>query len=95
MLATLTPARASMLHKSREVCCNRRVLKTKAIELLGGSPRDAAEAVGVSQSAVSQWPDRLPPRISDRVLAALARKHLPPGLIGQEPVQQMEPTHAG
>lgn len=94
MLATLTPARASMLHKMREVCCNGRVLKTKAIELLGGSPREAAEAVGVSQSAVSQWPDMLPPRISDRVLAALARKHLPPELIGQEPAHVAEPSHA-
>lgn len=59
------------------------MLKTKAIELLGGSAASAAEAVGVSPSAISQWPDELPDRISDRVLAALARKHLPPELIGQ------------
>jgi hypothetical protein len=58
------------------------MFKTKAIELLGGSIATAAEAVGVSYQAVSQWPHELPERISDRVLAALARKHLPPGLIG-------------
>lgn len=58
------------------------MLKSKAIELLGGTPKAAADAVGVSPSAVSQWPDELPIRIADRVLAALARKHLPPELIG-------------
>lgn len=56
--------------------------KTKAIELLGGSPAKAAAAIGVTVSAVSQWPDVLPRRISDRVLAAIARKHLPAKLLG-------------
>lgn len=60
--------------------------KSRAIELLGGTPTAVAEAIGVSHSAVSQWPEELPPRIADRVLAALARKHLPPDLIGAEPV---------
>lgn len=59
------------------------MLKTKAIELLGGSPAAVARAVGVSTQAVSQWPDTLPERIADRVLAALARKHLPPEVIGE------------
>ena len=58
--------------------------KTKAIELLGGSIATAAEAVGVSYQAVNQWPDELPERIADRVLAAQARKHLPPELIGTD-----------
>lgn len=58
------------------------MLKSKAILILGGSQKAAAAAVGVSISAVSQWPDVLPDRIADRVLAALARKHLPPELIG-------------
>jgi hypothetical protein len=40
----------------------------------------------VSYQAVGKWPDELPPRISDRVLAALARKHLPASLIGEEAV---------
>lgn len=47
--------------------------KTEAINLLGGSPAAAAAAVGVSVQAVSQWPEELPPRIADRVQAALWR----------------------
>jgi hypothetical protein len=39
-----------------------------------GSVRATADAVGVSSQAVSQWPDPLPPRIEDRVVAALARR---------------------
>lgn len=58
--------------------------KSTAIELLGGSVGDVAREVGVSPQAVSQWPEDLPKRIADRVLAAQARKHLPPELIGQE-----------
>lgn len=56
--------------------------KSKAIELLGGSIASAAQAIGVSYQAVDKWPDVLPGRIADRVLAAQARKHLPPELIG-------------
>lgn len=58
------------------------MLKTKAIELLGGTPALAAQAVGITTQAIFQWPDELPDRIADRVLAALARKHLAPELIG-------------
>jgi len=58
------------------------MLKTKALELLGGTASAAAAAVGVTPSAVAQWPDVLPKRIADRVLAVQARKHLPPELIG-------------
>ena len=50
--------------------------KSKAIKLLGGSVTAAAAAVRVSASAVSQWPEVLSPALEDRVLAALARKHL-------------------
>lgn len=57
--------------------------KTKALELLGGTVASAAEAVGVSYQAVDKWPDPLPARIADRVLAAIARRHLPPSLLGQ------------
>jgi len=53
------------------------MLKTKAIELLGGSVTAAAKAVGITPAAVTQWPDELPDRIADRVLAALARERLP------------------
>jgi DNA-binding transcriptional regulator YdaS (Cro superfamily) len=49
--------------------------KQEAIKLLGGSVTAAAEAVGISPSAVTQWPDVLPARLADRVQAALWRKH--------------------
>ncbi len=59
--------------------------KSLAIELLGGSASAAAAAVGVTPSAISQWPEDLPPRLVDRVLAAQARKHLPAELLGLDP----------
>ena len=61
--------------------------KSEAIALLGGSAIAAAEAIGISKSAVYQWPDELPPTISDRVLAALWRKSqgLPPPQREAEP----------
>ena len=49
--------------------------KSDAIEALGGTVLLAAEAVGVTPSAISQWPDELPSRLVDRVQAALWRKH--------------------
>lgn len=45
--------------------------KAEAIELLGGSITSAANAIGISYQAVDKWPDELPPRIADRVYAAL------------------------
>lgn len=51
--------------------------KQKAIELLGGSPAEAARAIGITQSAIAQWPDELPARIADRVYAVIARKAFP------------------
>jgi hypothetical protein len=53
------------------------MLKSKAIELLGGSVTTAAREIGVSYQAIDKWPDELPPRIADRVLAAMARKQWP------------------
>lgn len=64
------------------------MLKTKAIELLGGTISAAAQAIGATYQAVNQWPDVLPPRIADRVQAAIARRHLPPELIGTQPTTQ-------
>jgi len=49
------------------------MLKTRAIELLGGSVTAAADAIGITPQAISQWPETLPPRIADRVQAALVR----------------------
>ena len=47
--------------------------KIKAIEMLGGSVKEAADAIGISYQAVRDWPDVLSDRISDRVEAAIAR----------------------
>jgi hypothetical protein len=56
--------------------------KTKATELLGKTGSDAARAIGISPQAFSDWPDELPPRLVDRVQAAIARRHLSPAILG-------------
>lgn len=56
--------------------------KAEAIRLLGGTNTSAAEAIGVTPAAVSQWPEVLPDRIVDRVQAALVRKQAPAVLRG-------------
>ncbi len=48
--------------------------KTEAIQCCGGTVQALADAVGVSGSAISQWPEELPPRLRDRVQAALYRR---------------------
>jgi hypothetical protein len=58
------------------------MLKSDATQLLGGSVTAAAAAIGISPQAYSQWPDRLPPRLADRVQAAIARRRLPPTDLG-------------
>lgn len=50
------------------------MLKSEAISLLGGTATSAASAIGVTPQAVTGWPEELPPRIADRVLAALYRQ---------------------
>lgn len=74
----------------------RRVKKSVAIRLMGGSVAAAAEKLKVTRSAISQWPEDdvgdLPESAENRVLAALARRHLPPELIGGEPVKLEEAT---
>lgn len=47
--------------------------KAEAIAALGGSVSRAAQACGISPSAVSQWPDDLTKDQIDRVQAALWR----------------------
>lgn len=48
--------------------------KTRAIELLGGTPRKAAAAMGYrSIQAVYLWPEVLPQATADRVRGVLAR----------------------
>jgi hypothetical protein len=51
--------------------------RVQAIQLLGGTPLDAALSLGVSVQAVNKWPEVLPSRISDRVLGAYMRKAMP------------------
>jgi molybdenum-dependent DNA-binding transcriptional regulator ModE len=53
--------------------------KETAIQLLGGSIRSAAEAIGITYKAVHKWPDVLSPRIVDRVEIALVRMSKPKG----------------
>jgi molybdenum-dependent DNA-binding transcriptional regulator ModE len=72
-----------MVADADELWFNADMLKTKAIELLGGTVSAAAEAIGISYQAVHKWPDVLPDAISDRVVAAIAKRHLPPEMIGQ------------
>lgn len=50
---------------------------------LGPGIRDVAREVGCSFQAVSAWPEVLPPRIADRVLAVMARRYLAPRLLGE------------
>lgn len=44
--------------------------KQEAIELLGGTQVAVARAIGITPQAVAQWPDPLPARLADRVIAA-------------------------
>lgn len=70
--------------------------KAIAISLLGGTPAHVAGHVGCSYQAVNQWPDTLPERIADRVLAAQARRYLAPHLIGSAPApEEPEPVRSG
>lgn len=69
--------------------------KASAIKALGGSVTAAAAAIGVTPSAITQWPDELPRRLEDRVLAALARKHLPIDLLDAAPAASGEQVKPG
>lgn len=68
--------------------------KDRAIALLGGNVAMAAQAIGISYQAVEKWPDPLPNRIADRVIAAVARKHLSPELLGAEPPKRRKKVAA-
>lgn len=48
--------------------------KHEAIHLLGGTISKAAKAIGIMPQAITQWPEELPGRIADRVIAALAKQ---------------------
>jgi hypothetical protein len=64
-----------------------RMLKSKAIALLGGTSTAAAQAIGITPQAVNDWPDKLPPRIEDRVLAALYRREQELRKLAAQPVK--------
>ena len=47
--------------------------KRQACDLFGGRVTDLARAVGVTHSAVSQWPEQLSQRQIDQVIGAAVR----------------------
>ena len=51
--------------------------KQRALELLGGTVGKAAAKLGITPSAVSQWPEELTEAIENRVIAAIARERWP------------------
>ena len=53
--------------------------KSEAIDIFGGAKKDLAEGVGVTASAISQWPDELDQARIDQVIGAAVRlrKHVP------------------
>lgn len=65
------------------------MLKQQAIELLGGTVSAAAKAIDISYQAIDKWPEVLPPRIADRVLAACVRAGIviPPELASKAPAK--------
>jgi len=46
--------------------------KARAIKFFG-TVLNLAQAIGIKHQAIYGWPDELPPRIEDRVIAALLR----------------------
>ena len=67
---------ATKVYMRQELWFNGRMHKSDAIELLGGTVAAVANSIGTTYQAVSKWPDVLPPRIADRVQAALYRRTL-------------------
>lgn len=47
--------------------------KSRALELLGGTVASACKALNITSQAFSQWPEELPARLVDRVIAGLLR----------------------
>ena len=52
--------------------------KHDALAHFDGSVKTAATEIGCTQEAIRMWPDPLPPRIRDRVQAALWRRQTAP-----------------
>lgn len=65
-----------MVARMTELWFNPSMKKALALRVLGdGSVSAAAEKLGVTYQAVDKWPEDLPARIADRVVAAAAREH--------------------
>lgn len=64
------------------------MLKTEAIALFGTSAADLARALGVTRSAVSQWPEVLAQDQADRVIGAAVRLGLLAATPAADPQQQ-------
>lgn len=47
--------------------------KTEAIALFGSRQQDLADAIGLSRTAITQWPERLRQDQIDRVIGAAMR----------------------
>lgn len=47
--------------------------KSRVLDFFGGRD-ETAEAIGCTPQAISDWPEELPPRIQDRVIAAAVRQ---------------------
>lgn len=66
--------------------------KNEALQALGGSVSSAAAAIGISPSAVSQWPEQLPKTAIDRVQAALWRRQQAQAKASEPADQTATPT---
>jgi hypothetical protein len=64
--------------------------KKEAIKLLGGKQRHVAQALEITESAVSQWPEELSQATADRVLGAAIRL----GLVAQDGAPHMQKAAA-
>lgn len=62
-----------MLYIVLKVCFNRGMHKSQATSLFG-DVASMAKAIGITVQAIYIWPDELTDAISDRVVAAFARK---------------------
>jgi transcriptional regulator with XRE-family HTH domain len=51
--------------------------KTEAIAIFGTRQIDLADALGVTKSAISQWPEELDTATADRVIGAATRLNKP------------------
>lgn len=74
----------SALDRKRAVLLSMR--KSEAVSIFGRTQSDLARALGITKSAVSQWPDELDQEKTDRVLGAALRLgvDMPAAFIGYD-----------